>query len=103
MAKNNPYSRTKGIYRELALSYAEKYCLQHDLSLEKLKTQRFEAVADRLVFAQPTGVQPDGLRNDIATQPVPTLILKADSEGKLQIESTEHTRKYLSNPRPNRK
>ena len=103
MAKNNPYSRAKGLYRALALNYAENYCRQHDLSLEKLKTQRFETIADTMVFAQPTGVQPDGLRNDIATQPVPTLILKADPEGKLQIETTEHTRKYLSNPRRNRK
>lgn len=97
MAQNNPYMRTKPLQRAMAEVVVAGYCKEHGLSLDKLKTQRFETIADMMMFAQPTGVQPDGLRNDIETRPYPTLIIKLDSAGHLLIEETPHTAKYLAN------
>ena len=97
MAQNNPYKRTKPLQRAMAEAVVAEYCKEHGLSLEKLKTQRFEAIADMMMFAQPTGIQPDGLRNDIETRPYPTLVIKLDSAGHLFIEETPHTAKFLAN------
>ena len=49
-----------------------------------------------MIFAQPTGVKPDGLCNDIASQPLPTLILSLDANEHIKVEPTEHTQKYLA-------
>ena len=97
MARNNPYLRVKPLQRAMAEACVAGYCHEHGLSLEKLKTQKFETIADMMVFAQPTGVTPDGLRNDIETRPYPTLIIRLDDNGNLVIEGTQHTNKYLSN------
>lgn len=75
---------------------AEAYCKANNLSVEKLRLQRFEIIAGQMIFVPPTGVKPDGLRNDLDTQPYPTLILRLDSHGEIQIETTEHTRRYLT-------
>jgi len=87
----------QGIIKVIALEAAGRYCAENGLSLEKLKAQKCEIVENVMIFAQPTGVKPDGLRNDLATRPYPTLILKLDEKGNLLIETTEHTRKYLAN------
>ena len=97
MAQNNPYLRVKPLQRAMAEACAADYCRKHGLSLEKLKKQRFETIADMMVFAQPTGVTPDGLRNDIATRPFPTLIIRLDDSGNLVVEGTPHTKEYLAN------
>lgn len=97
MAQNNPYLRVKPLQRAMAETCVTGYCHEHGLSLEKLKTQKFETIADRMIFAQPTGVAPDGLRNDYATRPFPTLVIRLDDSGALVIESTPYTEKYLSN------
>ena len=65
--------------------------------MEKLKTQRFEMIGDKMIFAQPTGVAPDGLCNDIATRPFPTLVIHLDASGNLVVEATPHTYRYLAN------
>lgn len=91
-----PYYRAKPLMRAMAESYAEAYCKANNLSVEKLRSQKFEIISDRMIFAQPTGVKPDGLRNDLDTQPYPTLILRLDSHGAIQIETTDYTRKYLA-------
>ena len=87
----------KPLQRAMAEACAENYCRANGLSLEKLKAQRFEVIMDQMIFAQPTGVKPDGLCNDIATRPYPTLILRLDDKGELCIEQTEYTRKHLAN------
>ena len=97
MAQNNPYLRTKPLQRAMAEMCVVDYCREHDLSLDKLKTQRFETIADMMIFAQPTGVAPDGLCNDIATRPIPTLIIRLDESGNLVVEGTQHTKEYLAN------
>lgn len=94
---SNPYFRAKKLQRVMAEAYAADYLKKNGLSMAKLKMQRFEIIDDMMIFAQPTGVKPDGLRNDLATRPYPTLILKLDENGNLLIETTEHTRKYLAN------
>lgn len=81
--------------RAIALEAASRYCLTNQLSVEKLGQQRFEWFGDAAVFAQPSGIKPDGLKNDLETQPKPTLILRLDN-GKFHIEQTEHTKKYLA-------
>lgn len=86
----------KPLQRAMAEACAEGYCRANGLSMEKLRTQRFEVIMDQMVFAQPTGVKPDGLCNDIATRPYPTLILRLDDKGELCIEQTEYTQKYLA-------
>ncbi len=86
----------QGIEKLVALQAVSEYCRSNGLSLAKLKDQKFYIFEDCMIFAQPSDVKPDGLRNDLATQPRPTLVLKEGSGG-LQIEATEHTRKYLAN------
>lgn len=85
----------KELAKAMAFDVATRYCQENGLSVEKLKTQQFTLFADIACFAQPSGVKPEGLVNDIKTQPYPTLILKAD-DGKLIVEQTEHTHKYLA-------
>lgn len=85
----------KPLQRAMAEACAEGYCRANGLSMEKLRTQRFEIIMAQMVFAQPTGVKPDGLCNDIATRPYPTLILSLNDTGELCIEQTEYTMKYL--------
>jgi hypothetical protein len=84
------------LVRTLALNVAKEYCLKNTLSLDKLEKQQFDLIYDSAFFGQPTGVIPNGLCNDLATQPLPTLIIKKDDTGTLVVEETEHTRKYLA-------
>lgn len=85
---------TRSLQKALALEYAKQYCAQRGLSNEKLKAQRLEFINGAAIFAQPSGITPNGLLNDIATQPFPTLVIKL-IDGKLTFETTEHTDKYL--------
>ncbi len=95
MAKNDAFARNRKLQYAMAFDYAEAYCRKHSLSVEKLKTQRFEPIVDMLVFVQPTGIAADGLCNDFETRPWPTLVVKLGGDGKVLVEETEHTRKYL--------
>ena len=85
---------TRILQKTLALEYAKQYCAQRGLSNEKLKAQRLEFINGAAIFAQPSGVKPDGLLNDKETIPFPTLIIHLDGE-RLVVEQTEHTDKYL--------
>ena len=81
--------------RLLALSKAEQYCKENGLSFDKLSRQRFRLIYESAMFLQPSGVKPNGLVNDIETQPKPTLIIE-NKNGRLVVEETEYTRKYLA-------
>ena len=83
------------LQKALALEAAKDYCKKNNLSLEKLKKQKFQIVYDSAIFAQPNNIIPNGLCNDLATQPKPTLIVKNNDLG-LIVEQTEYTQKYLS-------
>ena len=86
------YSKgTQALQKSLATEYALSYCRKKGLATDKLLKQRFD---DHAIFSQPSGVKPNGLTNDMATMPFPTLIITCDADG-LHIETTEHTEKYL--------
>lgn len=79
----------------VSLELAKDYCQNNGLSFDKLKGQEFYWIYGEAIFAQPSGVKPEGLTNDRETMPLPTLIIKLDNN-ELKIEQTEHTKKYLS-------
>lgn len=85
----------KALKKAIALEAVSHYCRTNGLSVEKLMRQRFEWLGDMAVFAQPSGVKPNGLMNDLETQPLPTLIL-CEKGGKMEIRETEHTKKFLA-------
>jgi hypothetical protein len=85
----------QGLQEALAFEIAKNYCIDNGLSIDKLRKQRFNLIYSSAVFAQPSEAIPNGLLNDLDTQPKPTLIIK-NERGGLTIEQTEYTREYLS-------
>ena len=81
--------------RAMALTIAKQYCENNNLSYDRLLKQEFALIYDTAIFAQPSGVKPDGLKNDLKTQAKPTLILN-NVNGNIIIKETELTRKFLS-------
>ena len=96
MAPSNPFLKARPLLRAMALQCAEPYCEKYGLSVEKLKDQKFEVIPDEIFFAQPTGIEPDGLRNDLETVPYPTLIMRLDEDGKICFQETAYTRQYIA-------
>lgn len=83
------------ISKDTAYRIAEEYCISKGYDPEKLKTQvvrQFWGSASGYCFGQPTGVKPNGLCNDIATQPIGTLIVFSDGT----VDESENARKYLA-------
>ena len=85
----------EAMQRLLSLVAAKDYCEKNNLSIEKVEKQLFFFGYDSAIFAQPSDVIPNGLCNDIDTQPKPTLIIR-NQDGELIIEETELTRKILA-------
>lgn len=83
------------LQRMLAFNFAEDYCRKNNLSVDKLKTQRFSLIYGKAFFSQPSSVEADGLRNDVDTMPKTTLIIEADGDN-LKVAQTEYTKKYLA-------
>ena len=96
MARSDSLLKAKPLLRAMALQCAEPYCEKYGLSVEKLKSEEFGVILDMIIFAHPTGVEPDGLCNDLATQPYPTLALRLDEGGKICCVETAYTRQYLT-------
>lgn len=96
MTKIDKWKVEKELQKLLAIEFVREYCHKNNLSLEKLKSQRFELSYDACGFLQPSTIIPKGLVNDRETMPKPTLIIK-NVNGKLIIESTEYTKQYLRN------
>jgi hypothetical protein len=86
----------KELQKALAIAYVTPFCMEHNLSLEKLKSQRFNLSCNECAFAQPRDVKPNGLVNDRETMPKVTLIVRHEN-GQLLIEETEYTKAYLFN------
>ena len=82
------------LQKALAVELAKDYCKNNGLSIEKLNQQMFAVIYSSAIFAQPSNVIPNGLLNDLETQPKPTLIIKKNDNG-LVIEQTEYTHEYL--------
>ena len=87
-------SGVQGLEKAITLQAAHEYCQNNGLSEAKLRDQLLHFVDNAAIFAAPSNVKPDGLRNDIATQPLPVLIIE-NQDGTLVFRQTEHTRKYL--------
>lgn len=83
------------LLRTMALNLSKQYCADNQLSYEKLNKQRFDFFNDIACFSQPSGVKPNGLLNDMATMPFPTLIIKTKDD-EIVFEQTEYTQKYLA-------
>lgn len=96
MARSNPLLKAKPLLRAMALQCAEPYCEKYGLSVEKLKSQEFAVILGTIYFAQPTGIEPDGLRNDLETVPYPTLIMRLDEDGNIRFQETAYTRQYIA-------
>lgn len=94
MEKMNQRKMEKELQKALAIAYVTPFCLENNLSLEKLQLQRFILSCNECAFAQPGGVQPNGLVNDAETMPQVTLIVKYEA-GQLKIEETEYTKEFL--------
>lgn len=96
MAKIDKWKIEKKLQRALAIDFVSEYCNNNNLSIEKLKKQRFELSYEECGFFQPSDVKPEGLTNDIDTMPILTLVIKLEDEQLLIIE-TPDTKKYLGN------
>lgn len=92
--KVNKWKEEKNLQRLLAIEYVKDYCMQKGLSLEKLKTQRFELSYSECGFFQPSDVTALGLINDQETMPKATLIIRNEN-GELIICETDYTKQYL--------
>lgn len=82
-AKVNKWKEEKNLQRLLAIEYVKDYCMQKGLSLEKLKTQRFELSYSECGFFQPSDVTALGLINDQETMPKATLTKATKKSGLL--------------------
>ena len=69
------------------------YCEEEGLSTEKFKSQQCYDFGEVICFMQDMPYYGTGLREDIESQPKPTLIYHIDSR---VIETTAYTEKYLS-------
>jgi len=84
------------LYRSFALCVAKPYCVENNLSFDKLCGQQFNILGSVATFSQPSDVVSNGLLNDMDTMPFTTLIIETDGGIELVIKQTEYTKKYLS-------
>lgn len=78
---------------ESAKNAALQYCKDNNLSEQKLATQSCLYFGDVVGFMQRMTYHDTGLREDLSSQPKPTLIYHVDTG---TIETTEYTAEYLS-------
>jgi len=93
--KHRKQKSEQALQKALALQVAKGHCEQNNLSIDKLKEQLFYLVYSSAIFAQPSNVTPNGLLNDLETQPKPTLIIEL-ADNCLKVLETEYTAKYLT-------
>lgn len=96
MKKNTQRKIEKELQKALAIEYVKNFCIEHNLSISKLQTQRFVLSGNECAFAQPSDVKPNGLINDGDTMPKVTLVIRFENE-QLKIEETEYTNLFLKN------
>ena len=92
--KNSQRKMENELQKALAIEYVKNFCMEQNLSLQKLQTQKFVLSGNECAFAQPSDITPVGLINDGATMPKVTLVIKYEDE-LLKIEETEYTKKFL--------
>lgn len=74
-----------------ARAAAEQYCENRGLSVAKLKGLYQQIISNSLYYAKFPDVNPNGLKNDLATRAVP--VLKVTNQ--YAVEETEYTREVL--------
>ena len=84
-----------GVEKTMALHTVEKYCAENGLSVDKLRGLIFDISDNVAMFMAPSEVKPNGLLNDMASQPRLVLAIE-DMNGNLQIRQTEYTSKYIA-------
>ena len=94
MEKMNKWKTEAELQRALAIEFVRNYCKENDLSIDKLMNEIFHLSYNECGFAHPSEIKPDGLKNDIETQPKATLVIKHE-KGELFIEQTEYTKEFL--------
>ena len=72
---------------------AREYCIHHGLNIRSLEKQLIYVINGKTIFAQPSQCRANGLREDLDTQPKPTLIVEKSSRGYI-VHTTEYT-KYV--------
>lgn len=96
MKKFNQRKMEKELQKALAIAFVTPFCLENNLSLKKLQSQKFVLSCNECAFAQPSDIKSNGLSNDMETLPKVTLIIRME-DGKLEIEETEYTKEFLAN------
>lgn len=81
--------------KALVIEFVRDYCEKNHISIDKLKSERFDLSYNECGFAHPSDIKPDGLTNDRETMPKVTLKIKYE-DGMLFIEQTEYTKDFLS-------
>ncbi len=94
MEKINQRKKEREFQKALAIAYAKDYCIENNLSVEKLQSQKFTLVCNECAFEQPDDVEPEEFIIDGDPRPLVTLIIKYENQ-KLQIEETEYTKVFL--------
>ena len=84
-----------GVEKTMALRTVEKYCADHGLSVDKLRSLIFDISDNVAMFMAPSEIKPNGLLNDMASQPRLVLAIE-DMNGDLHIRQTEYTSKYIA-------
>lgn len=75
---------------ESAKRTAREYCKKNGLDEKLLDSQSVYFINGKIIFAQPSMVKANGLRNDRDTQPIPTLVVEK-KESNFCIQPTDYT------------
>jgi hypothetical protein len=75
-------------------SQVNSFCKNKGYSLDMLSNLRYWAGYPESAYVIPSKVEPDGLMNDIATQPTPILFVVKEKDG-YEIVETEYTVPYF--------
>lgn len=79
---------------ESAKESAREYCINNQLDIDLLAQQRVFVINQKIIFAQPSASKPRGLKNDLETQPSPTLIVEKIGD-TFQVSEISNTQPYL--------
>ena len=75
---------------ESAKKCAREYCINNQLDIDLLEQQRIFVIDQKIIWAQPSSRKSEGLKNDLETQPSPTLIVEKVGD-TFQVRETSHT------------
>ena len=84
-----------GVQKIMAMNSVKKYCIENNLSVDKLGGMIYDVSDNVAMFMAPSEIKANGLTADIASQPRLVLAIE-DHNGTLRIRPTEHTFKYLA-------